>query len=233
VFYAGFLIASEGIGDVEDVNLCLSALREMRWAFSKSEERERSINMVWQAARSSRHHHAAPSPGQTQYSPRYTGPVLNQQYVRPVSLPRVEVSHLGTGSPAPTDEQWPTSAVSSAGGSDTSSPNSYVTNHSPVDPASNLHVIEPAHMPYTTNEGYSNQFVAGQQPTQYDQFRYPHLPKPQQYDNQTSTMYYQQEFHPTTVTHYYPEPSEEPGAAPSGSLSGPSNYQNHFYYPST
>ncbi|KAI5122045.1 hypothetical protein M0805_006030 [Coniferiporia weirii] len=46
-FYAGLLLAGES-GTEEEVNACIQALRDMRWAFSKSEERERSLKVVWE-----------------------------------------------------------------------------------------------------------------------------------------------------------------------------------------
>ncbi|EMD38493.1 hypothetical protein CERSUDRAFT_113664 [Gelatoporia subvermispora B] len=47
-FFAGFLLASES-GTTEEVETCLQALTEMRWAFSKSEEREQTVRMVWES----------------------------------------------------------------------------------------------------------------------------------------------------------------------------------------
>lgn len=46
-FYAGLLLAGES-GTEEEVHTCLQALRDMRWAFSKSEEREHTLQMVWE-----------------------------------------------------------------------------------------------------------------------------------------------------------------------------------------
>lgn len=73
-FFAGFLAASvEGdIIDIsvqernedggqghltveEGVGLCLAALKEMRWAFSKSEEREETVRMIWENRKIGRH----------------------------------------------------------------------------------------------------------------------------------------------------------------------------------
>lgn len=45
-FYAGVLLAGES-GTEEEVKTCLQALREMRWAFSKSDERLHTLKMVW------------------------------------------------------------------------------------------------------------------------------------------------------------------------------------------
>nr|VWO98786.1 cAMP-dependent protein kinase catalytic subunit [Ganoderma boninense] len=47
-FFAGFLLAGES-GTREDVEVCLAALSEMRWAFSKSDERQRTVRLVWDA----------------------------------------------------------------------------------------------------------------------------------------------------------------------------------------
>jgi hypothetical protein len=51
-FFAGFLLAGEG-GSDEHVQICLQALRQMRWAFSKSEEREKTVRMVWESRKGS------------------------------------------------------------------------------------------------------------------------------------------------------------------------------------
>jgi hypothetical protein len=45
----GHLSVEEGVG------LCLAALKEMRWAFSKSEEREETVRMVWENRKIGRH----------------------------------------------------------------------------------------------------------------------------------------------------------------------------------
>ncbi len=47
-FFAAFLLAGE-TGSSEDVEACLQALNEMRWVFSKSEERMHTVRMVWQS----------------------------------------------------------------------------------------------------------------------------------------------------------------------------------------
>ncbi|KZS99138.1 hypothetical protein SISNIDRAFT_492392 [Sistotremastrum niveocremeum HHB9708] len=52
VFFASFLLARE-LGSEDDVHICLQALSEMRWAFSKSEERENTLKMVWDTRRHS------------------------------------------------------------------------------------------------------------------------------------------------------------------------------------
>ena len=45
----GHMSVEEGVG------LCLAALKEMRWAFSKSEEREETVRMVWENRKIGRH----------------------------------------------------------------------------------------------------------------------------------------------------------------------------------
>ncbi|EPQ58392.1 hypothetical protein GLOTRDRAFT_120144 [Gloeophyllum trabeum ATCC 11539] len=47
-FFAGFIMAGEGQGSDEDVEVCLRALKEMRWALCKSEEREQNVKLVWE-----------------------------------------------------------------------------------------------------------------------------------------------------------------------------------------
>lgn len=46
-FLAGVLLAGDS-GTEEELNTCLQALRDMRWAFSKSDEREHTLKMVWE-----------------------------------------------------------------------------------------------------------------------------------------------------------------------------------------
>ena len=47
-FFAGVLLAGS-TGTEEQVKTCLQAFRDMRWAFSKSEEREHTLKMVWES----------------------------------------------------------------------------------------------------------------------------------------------------------------------------------------
>ncbi|EIN07736.1 hypothetical protein PUNSTDRAFT_126687 [Punctularia strigosozonata HHB-11173 SS5] len=61
-FFAAFLLASDDSGAyaggedelTADIEICLRALRAMRWGFSKSEEREGTVRMVWEATRRKR-----------------------------------------------------------------------------------------------------------------------------------------------------------------------------------
>jgi hypothetical protein len=71
-FFAGFLLAGEG-GSDEDVQTCLQSLRQMRWAFSKGEEREKTVRMVWESRKGSS---TRPC---TSTSPTLTTPVFELQ----------------------------------------------------------------------------------------------------------------------------------------------------------
>jgi hypothetical protein len=58
VLFSAFLIA-EGNGTEQDFALCIDALRQYRWAYSKSEEREATLQAMWQNQRSESGHQAA------------------------------------------------------------------------------------------------------------------------------------------------------------------------------
>ncbi|KAI0705833.1 hypothetical protein BC835DRAFT_1445328 [Cytidiella melzeri] len=47
-FFAAFLLAKES-GTSDEVEACLQAMQEMRWVFSKSEERIHTVRMVWES----------------------------------------------------------------------------------------------------------------------------------------------------------------------------------------
>ena len=51
VLFAAFLVA-EGNGTEQDLAVCISALRQYRWCYSKSEEREATLQSMWQNRRS-------------------------------------------------------------------------------------------------------------------------------------------------------------------------------------
>ncbi|KAJ6606510.1 hypothetical protein DFH09DRAFT_10663 [Mycena vulgaris] len=83
-FFAGFLCASidndapefavenrefkhpdmesvrSGLDTEEGIRLCLSVLKEMNWAFSKSEEREETVRRIWEDKKKRKQHHALP-----------------------------------------------------------------------------------------------------------------------------------------------------------------------------
>jgi hypothetical protein len=59
--HAHFMHSQGGVFDVEEgVGICLAAINEMRWAYSKSDEREEKIRMVWHETQLQQHH-AVPS----------------------------------------------------------------------------------------------------------------------------------------------------------------------------
>ena len=93
-FFAAFLLAGE-TGSAADVQACLQALNEMRWVFSKSEERIQTIQMIWGA----RAHGQAPSAGSispvlganASYSPEeHSYP--RKQSVRAVTMPSLSIT---------------------------------------------------------------------------------------------------------------------------------------------
>ncbi|TCD61677.1 hypothetical protein EIP91_008099 [Steccherinum ochraceum] len=56
-FFAAFVVANDPQGSKDDVDLCLAALSQMRWMFSKSDERISTIRMIWD----SRVHNQSPN----------------------------------------------------------------------------------------------------------------------------------------------------------------------------
>ncbi|KAF8516906.1 hypothetical protein BU17DRAFT_20348, partial [Hysterangium stoloniferum] len=51
-FFAGYILAGDN-GTDEQCDICLKALSEMRWAFSKSEERAQTLKLIWEIRRTS------------------------------------------------------------------------------------------------------------------------------------------------------------------------------------
>jgi len=220
-------LANEGIGSMEDINLCVSALREMRWAYSKSEEREQSIRMVWQAKGSGSRHEPTPIIPSS-YPPTYPAPSVGH-FPRSAMLPRVEVpilTSVSSGSSSD-DPHWPGSAVSN---SDASSPGSL--HHGLRSPANEttrqLHVNGTPPLP-ATSEGYptpTHHYVP--QPevahTYFDPFTYPpSTGKGSPFEPEASpTVYYPQDFNNPT---FFSDSSLPP--IPGASASYPTN---QFYY---
>ena len=230
VFFAGLLLANDGIGSMEDINLCISALREMRWAYSKSEEREQSVRMVWQAkGQGSRHESNPVLP--SSYPPSYPAPTVGH-YTRPAMLPRVEVpvlTSVSSGSSSD-DPHWPASAVSN---SDASSPGSFPHGHrSPSNESRQLHVSGTPPLP-ATSEGYptpTHHYVPQPEVAHpyFDHFTYPHPPtgKGSPFEPEASpTVYYPQEYNNPTVTNFFADSSLPP--IPGASASYPTT---QFYY---
>lgn len=230
VFFAGLLLANDGIGSTEDINLCISALREMRWAYSKSEEREQSVRMVWQAKGPGSRHEPNPVLPSS-YPPSYPAPSVGH-YTRPAMLPRVEVpvlTSVSSGSSSD-DPHWPASAVSN---SDASSPGSFPHGlRSPSNESRQLHINGTPPLP-ATSEGYptpTHHYVP--QPevshTYFDHFTYPHPPtgKGSPFEPDASpTVYYPQDYNNPTVTNFFSDSSLPP--IPGASASYPTT---QFYY---
>ena len=227
VFFAGLLLANDGIGSTEDINLCISALREMRWAYSKSEEREQSVRMVWQAkGPGSRHEPNSVIP--SSYPPSYPAPSVGH-YTRPAMLPRVEVLTSVSSGSSSDDPHWPASAVSN---SDASSPGSFPHGlRSPTNESRQLHISGTPPLP-ATSEGYptpTHHFVPQPEvsPAYFDHFAYPHPPtgKGSPFEPDASpTVYYSQDYNNPTVG-FYPDSSLPP--IPGASASYPTT---QFYY---
>ena len=228
VFFAGLLLANDGIGSAEDINLCISALREMRWAYSKSEEREQSIRMVWQAKGSGARHEPTPIIPSS-FPVSFPAPTVG--HYRTAMHPRIEVPVLTSVSSGSSSDEphWPGSAVSN---SDASSPGSF--HHGLRSPTTEstrqLHVSGTPPLP-ATSEGYptpTHNFVPQPEVSHYfDQFTYPHpTGKGSPFEPDASpTMYYSQDFNNPTVTNFFPDSSLPP--IPGASASYPTT---QFYY---
>ncbi|RPD66016.1 hypothetical protein L226DRAFT_454081 [Lentinus tigrinus ALCF2SS1-7] len=130
-FFAGFLLAGES-GTKEDVEVCLTALSEMRWAFSKNDERQRTVRLVWDArasqsrGQSSRSFSSSPSDETIRGPGTYEGSYVRRAMMRPTSVPPISLSattigpgYDSSGSAPNTacspDGRWPPSTASGSG----------------------------------------------------------------------------------------------------------------------
>ncbi|KAI0646938.1 hypothetical protein C8Q79DRAFT_1046481 [Trametes meyenii] len=127
-FFAGFLLAGES-GTREDVEICLRAFSEMRWAFSKKDERERTVRLVWEGRvtqgrpQSSRSFSSSPGDEAIHGPGTYDGSYVRRHLMRPTSVPPLSLSAttMGPGydsSSAPNtactaDGRWPSAASGS------------------------------------------------------------------------------------------------------------------------
>ncbi|CDO70783.1 hypothetical protein BN946_scf184798.g98 [Trametes cinnabarina] len=127
-FYASFLLAGES-GTREEVEICLRALSEMRWAFSKNDEREHTVRLVWEAratngrAQSARSFSSSPGDEVIRGPGSYEGSYVRRALLRPTSVPPLSLSAttMGPGydsSSAPNtactaDGRWPSAASGS------------------------------------------------------------------------------------------------------------------------
>ena len=119
-FFAAFLLAGE-TGSGTDVEACLQALGEMRWVYSKSDERMNTVRMVWQSrvqqTRSLRTHSTSPLEATTA-SGSLGGPIVDpsrRQPGRTFSIPPLTIPKNSTG-------PRPSSAPNTAGTADGSWP---------------------------------------------------------------------------------------------------------------
>jgi len=112
-FFAGFLLAGEG-GSDEDVQTCLRALRQMRWAFSKGEEREKTVRMIWESRKGS-NPRSCPSISPTLTTPLFELQPAGIQFLRTHSQrphpPPLSIPPLSSTSGIPSlDSSAPTTA---------------------------------------------------------------------------------------------------------------------------
>ncbi|KAI0957620.1 hypothetical protein AcW1_005952 [Taiwanofungus camphoratus] len=142
--FAGFLLAGES-GSNEDIEICLQALSEMRWAFSKSDEREQTVRMIWEsrlAQPRSRSYTSSPTDDLLRPSTS-EHPYTRRPLARPISVPPLTLSlntipsTLGSASAPSTacsaDGDWPTSTPPTSAGTDMySAPGT--SHHSPSPP---------------------------------------------------------------------------------------------------
>src|SRR5216684_2382500 len=135
-FFAGFLLAGEG-GSDEDVQTCLQALCQMRWAFSKGEEREKTVRLLWESReRSNTRSCSSISPTLT--TPLFEIQPAGTQFLRthslrphppPLSIPSLSSTSAipGLDTSAPTTARTEDSYWASPLSATSSSP------HSPID----------------------------------------------------------------------------------------------------
>ncbi|CCM06228.1 uncharacterized protein FIBRA_08474 [Fibroporia radiculosa] len=126
-FFAGFLLAGES-GSTEDTETCLQALREMRWAFGKSDEREQTVRMIWESRMTqprSRSFNNSPT-DDLLHASLVDHPYIRRPLGRPISVPPLSLSlctipaGLASASAPSTacssSTDWPTSTPPSSSG---------------------------------------------------------------------------------------------------------------------
>jgi len=126
-FYAGFLLAAES-GNGDDIETCLQALREMRWTFSKSEDREQTLRMVWESRLTqtrSRSFSNSPTDDLVRLS-TIDFPFARRPLARPISVPPLSLSLCtipsvlaSTSAPSTacsSSTDWPTTTPPSSAG---------------------------------------------------------------------------------------------------------------------
>ena len=213
VLFAGLLLANDGIGSAEDIDLCVSALREMRWAYSKSEEREQSIRMAWQVKSSGSQHKPTPYIPSS-FSPSYPAPSVG--HFRAAVHPEIEIpAFISVSSSSSSDEpHWPGPAISKL---DASSPSSF--HHglpSPTTESTRQLCISVTPTLPATSEGHPTPaYHYAPEPEALrnsDRFTYPYPTcKGSPFESDTSpTMYYSQGLNNPTVTTFFPDSSSPP-----------------------
>ncbi|KAI0063471.1 hypothetical protein BV25DRAFT_434001 [Artomyces pyxidatus] len=147
-FYAGYLLAGER-GEEADVQVCLQALHQMRWAFAKGEEKERTIRMAYEARKmvSARHSPIAASlvPATFDLYPKSLQTTTDRPIPPPLSIPPLSsgpmdisaITDLHTPSTASTEESTWASPPLSASSSGAHSPRDDATLSLRSSPASN------------------------------------------------------------------------------------------------
>jgi hypothetical protein len=202
----------------------------MRWAYSKSEEREQSVRMVWQAKGSGSRHEPTPSSPHRillrTLRPAW-GTTRGPRCFRGLRSPSLPPSHLARVPTNPTGPR-PLSRTRTLVHQEASAMDSVRPRTSPRQ----LHVSGTPPLP-ATSEGYptpTHHYVP--QPevshTYFDQFTYPHPPtgKGSPFEPDASpTVYYSQDFNNPTVTNFFPDSSLPP--IPGASASYPTT---QFYY---
>ncbi|TBU32375.1 hypothetical protein BD309DRAFT_879221 [Dichomitus squalens] len=153
-FFAGFLLAGEN-GTRDDVEVCLAALSEMKWAFSKNDERQRTVRLVWDArasqtrGQSSRNFSSSPSDDTIRGPGTFEGSYARRSLIRPTSVPPLSLSATTMGYDSPTapntactpDGRWP----SAASGSGSESERYHPSSRSPSIPSTSSSYVPSSH----------------------------------------------------------------------------------------
>ncbi|KAI0831185.1 hypothetical protein BC628DRAFT_1311765 [Trametes gibbosa] len=171
-FFAGFLLAGES-GTREEVEICLRALSEMRWTFSKSTEREGTVRAVWQGratqarGHSSRSFSSSPADEHMCGPGTFEGSYIRRPLVRPTSVPPLSLSAttIGPGydaSSAPNtactaDGRWP--STGSGSGSESEQYQGSSHRSSPSVPHTSSSYPSTSHNPLALNHVLHNDGV--------------------------------------------------------------------------
>ena len=137
-----------GMSPEESVEICLRAFSEMRWAFSKGEEREQTIRMVWATKRISATEYRGPldvegditgypeSQGHSSYQEAHPGKTLYDQLRAPIDSGQRSAPGTACGNSTDSSASWPldtplgTANSASGSGNDSSTVYSGLSNDS-------------------------------------------------------------------------------------------------------